>query len=86
MRLFEATFFAWFYMRFYMYRDLSETAGDQSSNFSLVSFLPTAANGYVEPVADASYMIAVKLGLFTEHGTAATGTMLDKSTLYDRKK
>ncbi len=86
MRLFEAAFFSWFYMRFYMIRELAETVGDQSANFAFVSFFPATIREYLEPLVNELYATAGRSGVIQVHGTAATGTMLDKTTVYDRKK
>ncbi len=69
-----------------MVRELTESRGDQSHNFALLSFLPQVAKDALEPFVDIIYSYATKFGVIPKVGTAATGTMLDKTTTYDRQK
>ena len=98
MRLFESIYFAyarlglrsrsWFYMRFYMKRELTDCPGDLSSNFALHAFFPVAAQPYIQPIANSVHYWAVVLGLVPSVSLNAsrTGTMLDKTTTYEKQK
>jgi hypothetical protein len=69
-----------------MTRELAETPGDQSSNFAFVSFLPKKAKEFADPIVNILHELAVTLAIVPNMGTSQTGTMLDKSTVYDRQK
>lgn len=86
MRLFESIFFAWFYLRFFMVRELSEMQGDQSNNFSFVSFFPAVMAERMKPVINDLYDKSVKVGIINDNPSAPTGTMMDKTNVYDRQK
>ena len=73
-------------MRFYMTRTLAEAPGDQSNNFSFVAFLPVGIKPYVEPVVTNLHYYAASLGIIPNFGAGTTGTMLDKTTDYERRK
>jgi len=86
MRLFESVFFAWFYLRFFMIRELSELKGDQSANFSFVSFFPAAIAEKIKPIVNKIYNESIKAGIIRDNSEASTGTMLDKTNVYERQK
>lgn len=86
MRLFESVFFGWLYLRFFMVRELSELQGDQSTNFSFVSFFPVAMAEHMKPYVNKLYDESVRLGVINSNPTSSTGTMMDKTNVYDRQK
>jgi hypothetical protein len=98
MRLFESIYFAyvmmglsidsWFYMRFYMKRELTDCPGDLSSNFALSAFFPPAAQPYVQPISKTLHYWAVVIGIIPSVSLNAsrTGTMLDKTTTYEKQR
>ena len=69
-----------------MVRELAETVGDQSNNFSFVSFFPASVKEQIEPIVDMIHTFAVNSELINKIPTSVTGTMLDKTTIYERKK
>lgn len=69
-----------------MVRELAETTGDQSINFAFVNLFPNSAKEFIEQPVNQIYSYAVKLGIVKQFNAAATGTMLDKTTVYDRQK
>ena len=73
-------------MRYYMKRSPIETAGDPSSNFSFISFLPMVIKDQVAPFADLLYSYASDFGIVPNFLATKTGTMLDKTTTYEKQK
>jgi hypothetical protein len=69
-----------------MIRELSELQGDQSTNFSFISFFPIAVAEKIKPVVNKIYNESVKIGIIKDNPEAPTGTMLDKTNVYDRQK
>ena len=73
------------YLRFYMKRDLADTAGDPSRNFSFASFFPGVLERIVEAVSNVVYTLARFIKIVPDLNTLKTGTMLDKTTSYEKK-
>lgn len=86
MRLFESVFLAWFYLRFFMIRDLVEGQGDQSTNFSFISFFPAGIAEKMKPFVNQVYSRILKAGMLNVNLPSSTGTMMDKTNVYDRQK
>ena len=75
MRLFESSFFAWFYMRFFMYREISDIHGDTNINFSFVSFFPEIMKPYLELPINILYEKVASIGLLPDFKKMATGAI-----------
>jgi hypothetical protein len=69
-----------------MKRELTDSLGDQSNNFSLISLLPSSIKDQVLPFIDTAYSYAIAFGIIPNKSTAKSGTMLDKTTTYEKQK
>ncbi len=74
------------YLRFYMRRELSDSTGDPGRNFALAGFFPSVLARVVTPLAACSYRLARAVGIVPDLSSIRTGTMLDKTSSYEKKK
>ncbi len=74
------------YLRFYMKRELTQTLGDNSPNFSFASFFPQIARPWVQKVGEGMYTLFRRFNLVPDLAQAQTGTILDKTNEFQRKK
>ena len=86
LRLINGVFFSWIYMRFYMIRGNSKTRGDRSINFSFSAFFPSIMQKYIEPISTKAFDQSIKMGIIPGEAIITTGTMVDKTTVYEREE
>lgn len=69
-----------------MKRGLTDTPGDPSNNFSFVAFLPASIKDQATPLVDTIHYFANALGIIPSFSNSRTGTMLDKTSTFEKQQ